>query len=180
MSRLLAFPLVLLALFVITFKDLEVQASEQDQQKTDRPNIVFILADDLGYRELGCYGQTKIRTPHLDQLAAEGLRLTQHYSGNAVCAPSRCVLMTGRDPGHAWIRNNSEMQPEGQKPIPASEVTIAELLKAQGYVTGAFGKWGLSATCSQFLSRLLVEQFSENRFEQSSTSPRACETESGR
>jgi arylsulfatase A-like enzyme len=149
MSRLLAFPLVLMALFVITFGDVEVQASEQDQQKKDRPNIVFILADDLGYRELGCYGQTKIRTPHLDQLAAEGLCLTQHYSGNAVCAPSRCVLMTGRDPGHAWIRNNSEMQPEGQKPIPASEVTIAELLKAQGYVTGAFGKWGLGGPGSE-------------------------------
>lgn len=149
MSQLLAFPLLLLALFVITFEDVGAHASEQDQQQTDRPNIVFILADDLGYRELGCYGQTKIRTPHLDQLAAEGLRLTQHYSGNAVCAPSRCVLMTGRDPGHAWIRNNSEMQPEGQKPIPASEVTIAELLKAQGYVTGAFGKWGLGGPGSE-------------------------------
>lgn len=112
-------------------------------QGADRPNIVFILADDLGYRELGCFGQKKIRTPHLDQLAAEGLKLTQHYSGNAVCAPSRCVLMTGRDPGHAWVRNNSEMQPEGQKPIPAAEVTIAEILQQSGYATGAFGKWGL-------------------------------------
>ncbi|MBL8814810.1 MAG: arylsulfatase [Planctomyces sp.] len=107
------------------------------------PNIIFILADDLGYRELGCFGQKKIRTPHLDQLAAEGIRLTQHYSGNAVCAPSRCVLMTGKDPGHAWVRNNSEMQPEGQKPIPASEVTIAEILQKHGYATGGFGKWGL-------------------------------------
>jgi arylsulfatase A-like enzyme len=124
-------------------------AAEQIQPRAVRPNIVFILADDLGYRELGCYGQTKIRTPHLDQLAAEGLRLTQHYSGNAVCAPSRCVLMTGRDPGHAWIRNNSELQPEGQKPIPASEVTIAELLKGRGYVTGAFGKWGLGGPGSE-------------------------------
>lgn len=74
-------------------------------------NIIFILADDLGHKELGCFGQQKIRTPHLDKLAAQGQRLTQHYSGNAVCAPSRCVLMTGRHPGHAWIRNNSKAHP---------------------------------------------------------------------
>ncbi len=90
------------------------------------------------------FGQQKIRTPNLDKLAAQGLRLTQHYSGNAVCAPSRCVLMTGKHPGHAHVRNNSsEVQPEGQKPIPSEEVTIAELLKQRGYATGAFGKWGL-------------------------------------
>jgi arylsulfatase A len=149
MLRLLAFSMCLLGYLSVPFDDDRLSAAEQIQPKADRPNIVFILADDLGYRELGCYGQAKIRTPHLDQLAAEGVRLTQHYSGNAVCAPSRCVLMTGRDPGHAWIRNNSEMQPEGQKPIPASEVTIAELLKAQGYVTGAFGKWGLGGPGSE-------------------------------
>lgn len=113
------------------------------------PNIVLILADDLGYRELGCFGQEKIRTPHLDALAAQGMRLTQHYSGNAVCAPSRCVLMTGRDPGHAWVRNNSEMQPEGQKPLPAAEVTLAELLQQRGYITGGFGKWGLGGPGSE-------------------------------
>jgi arylsulfatase A-like enzyme len=113
------------------------------------PNIVLILADDLGYAELGCFGQKKIRTPHLDQLAAEGMRLTQHYSGNAVCAPSRCVLLTGKHPGHAWIRDNSEMQPEGQKPIPDSEVTLAERLRSQGYATGAFGKWGLGGPGSE-------------------------------
>jgi arylsulfatase A-like enzyme len=110
----------------------------------NRPlNIVFILADDLGHKELGCFGQQKIRTPNLDKLAAQGQRLTQHYSGNAVCAPSRCVLMTGRHPGHAWIRNNSEARPEGQLPIPDAEVTLAEVLRAHGYTTGAFGKWGL-------------------------------------
>lgn len=108
-----------------------------------RPNIVLIVADDLGYRELGCFGQEKIRTPNLDQLAREGVRLTQHYSGNAVCAPSRCVLMTGKHPGHAWVRNNRELKPEGQTPIPADELTLAERLKAAGYTTGAFGKWGL-------------------------------------
>ena len=110
---------------------------------TRKPNIIFMLADDLGYGDLGCFGQKKIRTPNLDRLAAEGMRFTRHYAGNAVCAPSRCVLLTGKHPGHAWIRNNREVQPEGQPPIPESEITLAELLKAQGYATGGFGKWGL-------------------------------------
>jgi len=109
----------------------------------NKPNIVFILADDLGYGDLGCYGQTKIRTPNLDKLAREGMRFTQHYSGSPVCAPSRAVLMTGLHPGHAPVRNNREAQPEGQFPIPAETVTLAEHLKKAGYTTGAFGKWGL-------------------------------------
>jgi arylsulfatase A len=104
---------------------------------------VFILADDLGYGDLGSYGQTKIRTPHLDQMAKEGMRFTQFYSGSPVCAPSRCVLMTGKHGGHAFIRDNREWKPEGQYPIPDSEITIAEILKQQGYATGGFGKWGL-------------------------------------
>ncbi len=108
-----------------------------------RPNIVLILADDLGYRELGSFGQTRIRTPHLDALAKQGMRLTQHYCGNAVCAPSRCVLMTGKNPGHAFVRSNKSTPPEGQQPIPDSEVTLAELMQQLGYKTGAFGKWGL-------------------------------------
>jgi arylsulfatase A len=119
------------------------------------PNIVYILADDLGYAELGCYGQTKIKTPHLDQLAREGMRFTQHYCGNAVCAPSRCVLMTGKHPGHAYIRTNRVAKlPEalmeelgiefpGQEPIPEAEVTVPEMLKQKGYATAAIGKWGL-------------------------------------
>jgi arylsulfatase A len=111
--------------------------------QVNRPNIVLIVADDLGYRELGCFGQKRIRTPNLDQLAAQGMKLTQHYSGNAVCAPSRCVLMTGKHPGHAYIRSNRSTPPEGQEPIPAAEVTLAELLRDQGYATGGFGKWGL-------------------------------------
>ena len=108
-----------------------------------KPNVVFIIADDLGYRELGSFGQKLIRTPTLDELARQGMRFTQHYSGNAVCAPSRCVLMTGKHPGHAYIRTNRSTPPEGQQPIPDSEVTIAELMWEQGYATGAFGKWGL-------------------------------------
>ena len=114
-----------------------------------RPNIVFILADDLGYRELGCFGQKRIRTPNLDRLAEQGMRLTQHYSGNAVCAPSRCVLMTSKHPGHAYVRNNGEVKPEGQRPIPASEITLAEALREFGYATGAFGKWGLGSPGSE-------------------------------
>lgn len=107
------------------------------------PNIVLILADDLGYGEVGCYGQKKIHTPNLDRMAAEGMRFLQFYAGAPVCAPSRCVLLTGKHLGHAAIRDNSEVQPEGQYPLPAEEVTIAELLKGRGYVTAAIGKWGL-------------------------------------
>jgi arylsulfatase len=119
-------------------------ASTQSQRSAARrPNIIFILADDLGYGDLGSYGQKKIRTPNLDRMAAEGMRFTQFYAGSPVCAPSRCVLMTGKHGGHAYIRNNKEVQPEGQWPIPTAEITIAELLKAKGYATGGFGKWGL-------------------------------------
>lgn len=108
-----------------------------------KPNVIFILADDLGHAELGCYGQKKIRTPHVDRLAAEGMRFTQAYAGSPVCAPSRCCLMTGKHAGHAAIRSNKEFKPEGQEPLPESETTVAELFKRQGYVTGAIGKWGL-------------------------------------
>src|SRR3954465_3804656 len=88
----------------------------------DRPNVVFILADDLGWGDLGCYGQTKIRTPNIDRLAKEGMRLPHAYAGNAVCAPSRCCLMTGKPPGHAYIRDNRQWKPDvewsGQIPLP--------------------------------------------------------------
>ncbi|HYH64027.1 MAG TPA: sulfatase-like hydrolase/transferase, partial [Urbifossiella sp.] len=107
------------------------------------PNVVFILADDLGSAELGCYGQARIRTPHVDQLAKDGTRFTRFYAGNAVCAPSRCALLTGRHMGHAAVRNNREAQPEGQFPLPADAVTVATLLRQRGYVTAAMGKWGL-------------------------------------
>jgi arylsulfatase len=108
-----------------------------------KPNIVFIMADDLGFAELGCYGQQKIKTPHLDRMAARGLRFTQFYAGSPVCAPSRCVLLTGRHGGHAYIRSNTEVKPEGQRPIPEGTVTLARLLREAGYATGAVGKWGL-------------------------------------
>lgn len=107
------------------------------------PNILFLLADDLGLGDIGAYGQNKIRTPNLDRMAAEGMRFTQHDSGNAVCAPSRCVLLTGKHPGHAFIRDNRELKPEGQWPLPESTVTLPGSLRSLGYATGAFGKWGL-------------------------------------
>jgi len=125
------------------------------KKKQKKPNIIFIMADDLGYQELGCYGQQKIKTPYIDRLAAEGMRFRQYYTGSAVCAPARCNLMTGKHGGHAYVRNNSEIgfynitlkqgwdSFRGQLPLPAESVTIASLLKEQGYVTGAFGKWGL-------------------------------------
>ena len=119
-----------------------------------RPNVVFIMADDLGYAELGCYGQQKIETPNVDRLAAEGMRFTQHYTGAPVCAPARCCLMTGKHAGHAWVRNNISMHPAeypfkdqfgGQYPLPSGTATIASMFQRAGYVTGAFGKWGLGA-----------------------------------
>jgi len=101
------------------------------------PNIIFILADDLGYGDLGCYGQARIETPQLDRLAAEGMRFTQHYAGSTVCAPSRGCLMTGLHTGHAKVRGNSDV------PLDSSDVTVAELLQGAGYTTALIGKWGL-------------------------------------
>lgn len=145
--------LAISAVVVLVAQVIYTQPVNADQ--ASRPNIIFILADDLGYSEVGSYGQEKIKTPNLDKLAKEGMRFTDFYCGNAVCAPSRCVLMTGKHPGHAYIRNNGDpgkMLPEtkalgaefpGQNPIPLEEVTIAEMLKQKGYATAAIGKWGL-------------------------------------
>ena len=107
-----------------------------------KPNIIYILADDMGYGDLGCYGQEKFNTPNIDRLAAEGMLFTQHYSGSTVCAPSRSALITGLHTGHTYVRYNRGM-PGGQYPLPDSAFTLPELLKKAGYVTGAFGKWGL-------------------------------------
>lgn len=124
-------------------------------ERRDRPNIVLIVADDLGYGELGCYGQQHIQTPRLDELARQGMRFTQFYSGSPVCAPSRCVLMTGKHAGHAVVRDNRnpkglkklrqeyEWEYPGQTPLPPAEITIAERLQSRGYATATIGKWGL-------------------------------------
>lgn len=108
-----------------------------------KPNIVFILCDDLAQGDLGCYGQKIIQTPNLDRMAKEGTRYTQGYSGTTVCAPSRSVLMTGLHTGHCPIRANREVQPEGQKPLPEGTITVARILKDAGYATAACGKWGM-------------------------------------
>lgn len=114
-----------------------------------RPNIIYIYADDMGYGELGCYGQQKIKTPNLDRLAKEGMRFTQHYTSAPVCAPARCMLMTGKNSGHSYIRGNYELggfedsTEGGQMPLPEGTFTIAKLMKQAGYATGMVGKWGL-------------------------------------
>ncbi len=142
------------------------QSSENSKDSHSAlPNIIYILADDLGYGELGCYGQELIETPNLDALAATGMRFTQHYSGAPVCAPARCILLTGKHAGHAHIRSNDEWRErgavwdfkaafddpnlEGQRPIPDAEVTIAELLKTKDYRTACVGKWGLGAPTTE-------------------------------
>ena len=113
------------------------------------PNIILIVADDLGWAELGCYGQEKIRTPHIDRLAAEGLRFTDFYAGSPVCAPSRSVLMTGLHTGHTHVRDNHEIggwgddDGEGQLPLPAGTPTMGRLMQEAGYRTAFVGKWGL-------------------------------------
>lgn len=136
-----------------------------NKKPTKKPNILYILADDLGYGDLGSYGQEIIQTPNIDKLAENGMRFTQHYSGAPVCAPARCALLTGKHMGHAYIRGNDAMKErgpvwdfakmekdltlEGQRPIPAETETIAELLQSAGYKTACVGKWGLGPAYSE-------------------------------
>ena len=135
------------------------------EEVNQQPNIIFIMADDLGYGELGCYGQEKIETPNIDQLRKEGMKFTQFYSGSAVCAPARCMLLTGKHSGHAYVRGNDEWGDrgavwdyaamandpnlEGQRPMPSELKTIPEYLKEVGYSTGMVGKWGLGAPLTE-------------------------------
>ncbi|MCC6264738.1 MAG: sulfatase-like hydrolase/transferase, partial [Bryobacterales bacterium] len=112
-----------------------------------RPNIIFILADDLGYGDLGCYGQRQIDTPNLDRLAADGMRFTDAYGGSAVCAPSRCSFLTGLHTGHCRIRENRSIRGERVSLLP-QDLTVAEVLSAAGYRTGAIGKWGVGEACT--------------------------------
>ena len=134
-------------------------------QEVRKPNIIYILADDLGYGDIGVYGQQKIETPNIDKLANEGIRFTQHYTGAPVCAPARCILLTGRHSGHAQVRGNDEWADrgnvwnykamiadstlEGQRPLANGTQTIAHLLQNAGYKTGLVGKWGLGAPHTQ-------------------------------
>src|SRR5688500_16003444 len=109
----------------------------------NKPNIILILTDDLGYGELGCYGQQKIKTPNLDRMAREGLRFTRFYAGATVCAPSRSVLMTGQHGGHTTVRGNAGAKDRRPQTLRSNDVTVAEMLKSAGYKTGLIGKWGL-------------------------------------
>jgi len=130
---------VLLSLFMFTI----LSGCQQKETKDTLPNIVYFIADDLGYGDLSCLGQEKFSTPNIDRLARDGMLFTQHYSGSTVCAPSRSALMTGQHTGHTPIRGNKSVSPEGQWPISDATFTLAELLQQKGYVTGGFGKWGL-------------------------------------
>ncbi len=160
--KFVPFPLFLsVLLFFTSCKDKE----ESKEKKTQKPNIIYILADDLGYGELGVYGQEKIQTPHIDALAASGMMFTQHYAGAPVCAPSRDILLTGQHAGHAYIRGNDEWASrgevwnyakavydpnlEGQRPIPNDIPTIGKVLQDAGYKTAIVGKWGLGAPLTQ-------------------------------
>lgn len=127
-------PFCALAAFVVAFAP---AARAQTQPPAAKPNIIFILADDIGYGDLGCYGQTRIATPNLDRLATQGIRFTQFYAGSAVCAPSRNVLMTGQHTGHVLIRGNAKVS------LRPEDVTVAQMLQRAGYATGLIGKWGL-------------------------------------
>lgn len=138
MKRTISQILALSALFF-----LNSCAESKPNKAPSKPNIIYILADDLGYGDISSYGQKKFSTPNLDAMVANGMKFTQHYSGTSVCAPSRSSLMTGQHTGHTHIRGNKELGTEGQEPLIGSSITIAEVMKEAGYVTGAFGKWGL-------------------------------------
>ncbi len=136
---------IITTVFLISCKKQINTAENTTLESQTKPNIIYILADDLGYGDLSCYGQEKFKTPNIDALASRGIKFTQHYSGAAVCAPARSSLMTGQHTGHTPVRGNKEIMEGkgGQVPLPANSITIAEVLKDAGYVTGMFGKWGL-------------------------------------
>ena len=148
-----------LLLFASIF--LNCQSKLKKEKLRSKPNIIYILADDLGYGDIGVYGQEKIETPNLDELASNGMIFTQHYTGAPVCAPARYMLLTGKHSGHSYIRGNYEWKErgnvwdyramiadstlEGQFPIPTNSILFPQLLQKEGYTTGMVGKWGLGA-----------------------------------
>ncbi|MCX6837573.1 MAG: sulfatase-like hydrolase/transferase, partial [Verrucomicrobia bacterium] len=134
--------LILLSSFAIPPSSFSAQPDSAKAPK-GRPNIIWIMADDLGYADLGCYGQKVITTPHLDRMAKEGLRFTHFYSGATVCAPSRSVLMTGLHHGHTRIRGNAGQTNPAAQALKEGDVTVASVLKKAGYKTALIGKWGL-------------------------------------
>ncbi len=143
-------PAILIFLIILITGLISCKAPDTNKAtRTATPNIIYIYADDLGYGELGSYGQTKIKTPHLDRMAAEGMRFIQHYTSTPVCAPARAMLLTGLHGGHSYIRGNHELggfadtAERGQYPLPKAAITIADVLKTKGYSTAIIGKWGL-------------------------------------
>ncbi|MEL7532367.1 MAG: arylsulfatase, partial [Bacteroidota bacterium] len=141
--------IALLSVLFLLFSCQQTTEQAATIQRSDKPNIIYIMADDLGYGDLSAYGQEKFETPNIDQMLAEGMKFTRHYAGSTVCAPSRSSLMTGEHTGHTFVRGNKEVKPEGQHPLADSVLTVAEILKAAGYKTGAIGKWGLGAPGSE-------------------------------
>lgn len=135
--------LAITILFAAIAAPAQKSAAKESAGWRTRPNIIFILADDLGYGDIGCYGQQKIETPNIDMLAKEGMRFTQFYSGSTVCAPARSSFLTGLHTGHTQIRGNKSFPPEGQTPLPDSVITFVNILQQNGYATAGFGKWGL-------------------------------------
>ena len=131
------------SLILIALAASSIVSGAAESSSATKPNIIFVLSDDLAQGDLGCYGQKLIQTPNLDRMASEGTRYTQAYCGTTVCAPSRTSLMTGLHMGHSPIRANREIQPEGQLPLPAGTLTVAQLLKGAGYSTACIGKWGM-------------------------------------
>ena len=128
---------------MIVFVTCSFRSNSYAAEQPARPNLIFILADDLGYGELGCYGQTVIQTPRLDEMAKQGLRFTHFYAGATVCAPSRSVLMTGMHHGHTRVRGNSGRTNPAAQALQDGDVTVAKVLQQNGYRTALFGKWGL-------------------------------------
>lgn len=138
-----------LILLALLFGAAPFSFTQTARRNAQTPNVIFILADDLGYGDLGSYGQKLIQTPNLDRLAKEGMRFTQFYAGSTVCAPSRAVLMTGKHMGHVSIRGNAGRENMAAQTLPKDERTIAEVFKTAGYQTALFGKWGLGEIGSE-------------------------------
>ena len=146
-------------IFATIFSSILCSLIVSDIHAADTPNVIYILADDLGYGDLACYGQDKLTTPNIDRLASEGMRFTAHYSGNTVCTPSRAVLITGQHSGHAHVRGN--LGGEKGAELDPQMTVLPEVFKAAGYATGAFGKWGLGQTHLEGNANPLTHGFDE-------------------
>nr|MDA3823154.1 sulfatase-like hydrolase/transferase [Bacteroidales bacterium] len=140
--RISSFYLFALSAVMLAIQSCNSESTSDNSESTTRPNIIYILADDLGIGDLSCMGQEKFITPNIDRMAEQGMMFSQHYSGSTVCAPSRAVLFTGLHTGHAPIRGNKGVE-DGGYPIADSIPMMSEMFKDAGYVTGGFGKWGM-------------------------------------